>query len=932
MTDAPEMAHAHILNQLLSRGHEFSFVQVLRLARKILESGKRRDLPDVSWLDKLRIRPELSLAFPAADVGRVEQTEDGLSITATFLSLYGSSSPLPTFYTEELLAEAAEDRSALRGFYDLFHQRLYQLYFQCWNKYNLLYRMVEEEYPLEQHRLLCLIGLAEDEMLAQVPDGRRMLRYVGLLSTFPRSAYGLKAMLEELLAPCKVRIAQNIFRRVPIPPDQRLCLGVSGCRLGVDAVLGSHVDDIQGKFRIEIGPLTWEQYNNLLPGTVLHDKLSKWVRFYVTSPLDVDLRLILAAGEARPLRLGDPEARLGLNSWSFAGDSLGEVSALFPLADFRSTSPESDGGPAKTSTAGAEKRSFVQYYRQELAALARLQADYVAEHPRMASMIHGHAADPGVQRLTEGAALMNALLQWQIEDDLPDFIRLLTQVLHPRYLRSIPAATIVAFTPRFNCTTSQQVPAGTRLDSEAVAGTACRFTTNGSVELHPLTLHKARWVRPPGHPAAILLDFELHHIPLADWRPESLRLFLGGDYPRAADLHLLLTRHLSRIKLTAGTGDDSCVLGPDCVQPVAWRGDAGEMAFVAGGVVQLGMLRDFSLLPEKFLFLDVYGWRQWQPKEKSANFTVAFEFDRLPGKPPEVSRQDFVLGATPAENIFPRRARPITVQEAGTEYQVVPEGQECGAYEVHAVEQVTGITKAKGEPLPFKATPWITSRPVDGPVYQVSSRPALLRPGFDTFLTIKLPDAIPMGDLSGLSVDMLCTNGTLPNGLKAGSLTHSTDNSPAFATFSNCKPVVGALFDALEVNYFWHLKSISYLNLRLMTAKSLRGILQIIGATVLDNGDGSRCNDRRIDGIVGFTIEQTGRVIRGVWCQGWQVDLTLQRSSFCSTGDLVLFGSLVHRFLGQLVSVFYFLRTFLRDSDGSLLYEFPIVFGKRPGL
>lgn len=932
MTDSPEVAHAHILNQLLSKGHEFSFVQVLRLARKILESGKRLDLPNVSWLDKLRIRPELSLAFPAADVGRVEQTEDGLAITATFLSLYGSSSPLPIFYTEELLVETAEDRSALRGFYDLFHQRLYQLYFQCWSKYNLLYRMVEEEYPLEQHRLLCLIGLAEDEMLAQVPDGQRMLRYVGLLSTFPRSAYGLKAMLEELLAPCKVRIAQNIFRRVPIPPDQRMRLGVSGCRLGVDAVLGSHVNDIQGKFRIEIGPLTWEQYNDLLPGTVQHDKLSKWVRFYVTSPLDVDLRLILAAGEARPLRLGDPEARLGLNSWCFAGNDLGEVSALFPLADFHAASPVSDGKPAKTSAAGAESRSFVQYYRNELAALGRLQADYVAEHPQMASMIHGHAADPGVQRLMEGAALLNALLRWQIEDDLPDFIRLLTQVLHPRYLRSIPAATIVAFAPRFNCTTSQQVPAGTRLDSESVTGTVCRFTTNRSVELHPLTLQEARWVRSPGQPAAILLDFELHHIPLAEWRPESLRLFLGGDYPRAADLHLLLTRHLSRIKLAAGTGEDPCVLGPDSVQPVAWWRDAKKIPFTEGGVVQVGMLRDFALFPEKFLFLDVYGWRQWQPQEKSAHFTVSFEFDRLPGKPPEVSRQDFVLGATPAENIFPRRARPITVQGTGTEYQVVPESQDCGVCEVHAVEQVTGITRSKGESLPFKATPWITSRPEDGPFYQVSSRPALLRPGFDTFLTIKLPDAIAMADLSGLSVDVLCTNGTLPNGLKVGSIALPTDNSPAFATFTNCKPVVAALCDALEVNYFWRLKSISYLNLRLLTAKSLRGILQIIGATVLDNGEGSRRNDRRIEGIVGFNIEQSGRVIRGVWYQGWEVDLTLERSSFCSIGDLVLFGSLVHRFLGQLVSAFYFLRTFLRDTDGSLLYEFPIVFGKRPGL
>ncbi|MFO8111269.1 MAG: type VI secretion system baseplate subunit TssG [Desulfosalsimonadaceae bacterium] len=69
----------------------------------------------------------MSLAFPPADIDRIQemdlQEHSGYEITANFLGLYGISSPLPTFYTEELMHEAAEDESVCRDFIDVINQR-----------------------------------------------------------------------------------------------------------------------------------------------------------------------------------------------------------------------------------------------------------------------------------------------------------------------------------------------------------------------------------------------------------------------------------------------------------------------------------------------------------------------------------------------------------------------------------------------------------------------------------------------------------------------------------------------------------------------------------------------------------------------------------------------------------------------------------------
>jgi type VI secretion system protein ImpH len=81
------------MSKLLDQGHAFSFVQVMRLARIFLDSNGIEGFVEILWQTRVEIQPELSLAFPAADIARVERAGDGLRVTGTFLGFYGSSSP-----------------------------------------------------------------------------------------------------------------------------------------------------------------------------------------------------------------------------------------------------------------------------------------------------------------------------------------------------------------------------------------------------------------------------------------------------------------------------------------------------------------------------------------------------------------------------------------------------------------------------------------------------------------------------------------------------------------------------------------------------------------------------------------------------------------------------------------------------------------------
>lgn len=320
--------------ELLKEGHAFSFFQVMRLLRFFARqpSEAPKSLSDPS--QKIQIKPNLSLAFPASDVERIEEIGDRddaqFLVTVNFMGLYGSGSPLPTFYTEDLIDEEAEDESVSRDFIDILNQRLFALLFECWGKYRQYLQVVEQENSTYIDRLFCLLGLGEKTIRKEIAEPSRLLRYIGLFTQFPHSALGLKTLLGDAFGITPVEVIPCVERIAKIPQSQTLRLGISGCRLGADTYLGDELNDRMGKFRIRLGPLTGTDFKRFSPGSEDFERLALLTDLYFVEPLEYDVELILAGREARTVCLGDPtRASLGVDSWIFSTPELGEVRAIF---------------------------------------------------------------------------------------------------------------------------------------------------------------------------------------------------------------------------------------------------------------------------------------------------------------------------------------------------------------------------------------------------------------------------------------------------------------------------------------------------------------------------------------------------------------------------------------------------------------------------
>jgi len=320
--------------ELLKEGHAFSFFQVLRLLRHFAVASSDRQAANSDFSRHIQIKPNLSLAFPPSDVEKVEEAGDHddhrFLVTANFLGLYGSSSPLPTFYTEDLIDEESQDESTSRDFIDIVNQNLYTLLFSCWSKYRLHLRVLEEKSPQQIEQLFCLLGLGEPTLRQSIPSPERLLRYLGLFTQFPRSALGLKTLLRDALGGIPVDVIPCVYRKAVIPRSQRMCMGISGSSLGVDSYVGEEIDDRMGKFRVQLGPMTKGEYHRFTPGQEDFDWLVLLTAMYFVEPLEYDVEVIMAAHEVRSVVLGDDSRSvLGVESWIFSDDQWGEVRAIF---------------------------------------------------------------------------------------------------------------------------------------------------------------------------------------------------------------------------------------------------------------------------------------------------------------------------------------------------------------------------------------------------------------------------------------------------------------------------------------------------------------------------------------------------------------------------------------------------------------------------
>jgi type VI secretion system protein ImpH len=299
--------------RLLEDGPSHAFAQALRLLRRIVAAEAGTGARDQLWR-RVTVRPHLAMGFATSDVRAIRQREGdppGYEMTVEFLGLYGASSPLPNFYTEDLLEEQSAQGSSSRDFIDIFNSAIYPLHFESWGKHRLFYALIEAADPAAWERLFCLLGFQRPAGLCEL-EPRGLLSYLGLFGQGARPAEGLRGLLADHFGEASFRIRQCVARTARIAGHQRCRLGLANHALGQDACLGSRIQDATGKFRIELGPVSAATMQRFLPGQPAFRALAELVRLYARDPLAWDLRIILGPGQARG-------ARLGAGAWSALG-------------------------------------------------------------------------------------------------------------------------------------------------------------------------------------------------------------------------------------------------------------------------------------------------------------------------------------------------------------------------------------------------------------------------------------------------------------------------------------------------------------------------------------------------------------------------------------------------------------------------------------
>jgi type VI secretion system protein ImpH len=344
---------AGLIELLRHDARSYSFFQIVQLAEAAsrgVEIGGSGSVAD----EPLRFRPDISLAHPASDVSSVERIEgpdgkDRLLVETTFLGLYGTMSPLPTSYAEEMLHEDSEE-SLVRGFLDIFHHRLIALFYRCWKKYrhHVQYRKgAQDEFS---RRLLSLAGLNVEQTGGRlsIPNAK-MLRYAGLLSQRPCPAASLRCILDDYFGEVAAQVTPCVGRWVTIPQRSRCRLGRANSTLGVDMQLGERVYDVSGKYRVSLGPMEMQTYESFLPGGKNLEELQEILNLATSDLLAYEVELELQQLDLPELRLqkNSSGTRLGQTTWLKGQvDWAGVVLQCHGASDPNVNPPEAAGAAA----------------------------------------------------------------------------------------------------------------------------------------------------------------------------------------------------------------------------------------------------------------------------------------------------------------------------------------------------------------------------------------------------------------------------------------------------------------------------------------------------------------------------------------------------------------------------------------------------------
>ena len=429
------------------------------------------------------------------------------------------------------------------------------------------------------------------------------------------------------------------------------------------------------------------------------------------------------------------------------------------------------------------------YYEKELDILRRDMRAFAQRNPEAAARLSinsdGRSDDPGVERLAQSTALLNARHSVKIDDDYPEFSEAVIQRTYPQYLRPFPSSAVAQFDvgSMFNSLTEPvRVERGTPLET---AIGRFSFRTAYDVVLAPVQITHAKYAPASTIPPSVKVPADTSGVfsitfraakadgQLAAAAVTALRVHLAGQPAMVAaltDTLLLRTTrayvenregHWTRLTdvplKTVGFGlqDWLCTDAKEPGQP-------------------FGLLGEYFAFPQRFQFIDV-DFASVCAAVPAGQLTLHLVVTNVAPNSPtaqqlvHVCADHLKLFCTPVVNLFKKEGVSLKCDRKTATWPISIESKNDAPTEVWAVERVC---TERGKPLPSS----------DGLMTAIASKAhprwALVQPPRSLALSPIRESALRLASDDGaagagsgietLVADVSCCNGDLPRTVTIG--------------------------------------------------------------------------------------------------------------------------------------------------------------------
>lgn len=577
-------------------------------------------------------------------------------------------------------------------------------------------------------------------------------------------------------------------------------------------------------------------------------------------------------------------------------------------------------------------------FREELDYIRRYGKILAQENPALESFLADKNTDLDVERLMEAFALLSAHLREKIEDEYPELTVPLIKRLCPNYLRSLPAMTIIEYTPYSrSLTTAVTIPRGEQVmnrqqgalkgnvgaaDKDIWGPPACIFTLCRDIRLLPLEIKDIKNTSSlsQGTIDITLRITENAQVTAKDFN--GITLWLGDKNEcNRHQLYLWLSHYYIGAELIVG--DHHYPQSALTLSPVGFN---SQESLLPGSLSERDgyrILQEWLCYPDAFSFFSLNS-AEFPNYALSGMFTLRLIFEHPLPNNLQLNVDALRLHCAPAVNIFVEDAVPFIAQASQRDYPLIVDPANPEHYAIFSIRSVNcqerysrHRDKLAGAPLTINQNsliPWESFehipeyyRDPKALYWRHITKASSLCDMADHFISLchgdgSIPASINIPRES-IQVSLNCTNRNQPCALLPGEINVPVGQKASIATFRNITVPTVSLPPVPDGPFHWSmLNTMSHNYLTLNDVEVLRDVLRTFDRRGIYEPFTARLSPGKLAALEKLETQATDRLFHGIPRRGLISTLYVNPQPFCCEGEIYLLGTVLSYFFALYAS------------------------------